>query len=80
MHNLGILYYEGDGVDVNKEKAIYWYTKAAEQGGRKAQNNLGVMYQQGEGVKKNIALAKKYFKQACSLGLEEGCDNYNSIK
>ncbi|MCX8627214.1 sel1 repeat family protein, partial [Gilliamella sp. B3976] len=49
QYNLGLMYDEGDGVDVNKEKAIYWYTKAAEQGGREAQNNLGALYQQGDG-------------------------------
>lgn len=38
------------------------------------------MHYEGEGVKKNITLAKKYFKQACSLGLNEGCVNYNSLK
>ena len=29
---LGFMYYEGDGIKQDKQKAVYWYTKAAEQG------------------------------------------------
>jgi TPR repeat protein len=48
QYNLGIMYYNGRGVDVNYKKAIEWYEKAAEQGLLNAQSNLGVMYQNGQ--------------------------------
>jgi TPR repeat protein len=33
--NLGVRYYNGEGVAKDLEKAAYWYTKAAEQGPRR---------------------------------------------
>jgi len=40
QNNLGMLYREGEGVVKNYEQAVYWFTKAAEQGGYLAQYNL----------------------------------------
>ena len=42
---LGFMYKHGKGVTHNPQKAIEWYTKAAEQGYAPAQNDLGVMYE-----------------------------------
>ncbi|MCX8627217.1 sel1 repeat family protein, partial [Gilliamella sp. B3976] len=44
-----MMYADGEGVKVDKEKALYWYTKAAEQGVGDAQFNLGLMYDDGDG-------------------------------
>ena len=43
QYNLGNSYYDKK----DYEKAVYWYTKAAEQGFVNAQNNLGVCYGHG---------------------------------
>ena len=32
QYNLAIMYDKGDGTEQDKQKAVYWYTKAAEQG------------------------------------------------
>ena len=40
QNNLGTCYTKGQGVRQNHEKAVYWYTKAAEQGNENAKNNL----------------------------------------
>ena len=40
QYNLGIMYDQGHGVDVNFSKAIKWYEKAAEQGHAKAQERI----------------------------------------
>ena len=37
---LGVCYDDGDGVPMNKSKAVEWYQKAAEQGYAKAQNSI----------------------------------------
>ena len=42
---LGFMYRHGLGVMSDIEKAVTWYTKAAEQGFVPAQNDLGVMYE-----------------------------------
>lgn len=55
------MYDQGDGVNVDKRKTLYWYTKAAEQGYSEAQYNFGLMYLQGDGVKKRYSDSKKVF-------------------
>ena len=50
------------------KQAIYWYTKAAEQGHDSAQNNLGIMYINGEGTPKNTKQAIKWFTKAAEQG------------
>ena len=40
QYNLGVMYYDGQGVDVNYKKAFECYEKAAEQGHAQAQHNL----------------------------------------
>ena len=49
--NLGVMYEQGDGLEVNKTKAFELYAKAAAQGFAVAQLNFGVMYETGDGVR-----------------------------
>ena len=44
QYNLGCCYQYGRGVEMNKEQAIMWYTKAIENGYGKAKLNLGLCY------------------------------------
>ncbi|NKB61273.1 MAG: hypothetical protein GKR95_03735 [Gammaproteobacteria bacterium] len=39
--NMGILYYEGKGVEKDRQKSIFWFRRAAEAGHAQAQYNLG---------------------------------------
>ena len=41
------MYYNGKGVAQDYTKAVYWYTKSAEQGNAIAQVNLGNIYKNG---------------------------------
>ena len=61
---LGICYYNGEGVAMDKAEAAKWYLKAAKQGNALAQYNLGVCYAFGYGVEKDFAEAVKLFRQA----------------
>lgn len=76
---IGHCYYD----EGKKEEAVYWWTKASEQGLANAQSVLGSMYEKGEGVPQNyekaFELRQKAFEQghiyaACNLGrmYEEG--------
>jgi len=47
---LGLHYATGDGVDLNEQEAVRWFTKAAEQGNVLAQSKLGSIYYSGRGV------------------------------
>ena len=77
--NLGVMYYNGQGVCQDYEKARQWFEKAAKQGLAAAQFNLGTMYDNGYGVQQNLTIAKELFGKACYNGLQEGCDVYNRL-
>ncbi len=56
----------------NREKALEWYSKAAEQGHADAQVNLAVMYHNGYGkVLPNREKAFYWFSKAAEQGLAE---------
>lgn len=46
MHNLAILYENGQGVDADAKEAQFWCERAAEAGNAQAQTHLGYMLQQ----------------------------------
>lgn len=66
--NLGIMYYQGQGVVQDYAEAARWYRKAAELGVTKAQFNLGVMYAQGRGVARDYAEAARWYRKAAEQG------------
>ena len=66
--NLGIMYYNGQGVAQNYTQAFYWYNKAAAQGVATAQYNLGHMYDNGQGVPQNYTQAVTWYKKAAEQG------------
>ena len=41
---------------------------------------LGYFYMDGVGVRQNYQTAKEYYRKACDLGVQEGCDNYWELK
>ena len=66
--NLGRMYCQGEGTEVNYEKALYWWEKAAEQGDVRAQYNVGDMYNDGEGTEVNYEKALYWFEKAAEQG------------
>ncbi len=72
QNNLGLMYYEGEGVPQDDKTAVKWYTLAAEQGIADAQNNLGVMYGTGQGVIQDNVYAHMWGNIAASNGDENG--------
>lgn len=53
---LAHMYEDGVGTLKNNEQAVFWYTKASEQGHENAQFNLGIIYYNGLIVKENTVL------------------------
>ena len=80
QYNLGVMYYEGEGVPQDKAEAVKWYRKAAEQGYADAQVNLGVMYANGQGVPEDDAKALMFSNLAAAKGDEAGKENREMIK
>jgi TPR repeat protein len=53
----------------NREQAVFWWTKAAQQDDPEAQYNLGLMYSQGAGVAQDFEQAFSWFGQAAEQGV-----------
>ena len=68
---LGVMYKNGEGVEVNYAEAAKWFRKATDQGNAEAQFNLGNMYKHGQGVEVNYAEAAKWFRKAADQGNAE---------
>ena len=65
---LGVAYYHGDGVSIDKVEAIKWYRLAANQGDADAQFNLGYAYSNGDGVSIDKVESRKWFRLAAEQG------------
>jgi TPR repeat protein len=77
---LGICYKSGQGVTKDEKKAVYWYTKAAEQGDADAQCNLGNCYFNGEGVAVDYDKAWQLWAVAAEQGQAIARKNLNLLK
>ena len=76
QEELGYRYMNGDGVSRNREEAVTWYRKAAEQGLKESMHNLGLCYYNGDGVEKDWSEAAKWFKKAAEKGLKRAQFDY----
>lgn len=65
-YKLGLMYFTGDGVKLDYNKAFYWMNKAATGGyaGSDCRYYLGRMYEKGLGVKNDYDKARKYYDAA----------------
>ena len=66
--NLGELFRQGRGVDVDMAKAASLYRMAAERGFVKAQVNLGSLYTLGQGVEADIQQSYFWYEVAARTG------------
>ena len=64
MFELGLMYYNGVGVDQDYAEAKSWFTKAAEGGNGEAYYYIGNMYYYGQGVSTDSAKATLYWRKA----------------
>ena len=81
---LGDRYFFGRGGDIDYDKAVYWYTKAAERGYAEAQFRLGQLYNldswryrsYNSKVEKDIKKAEYWFTKAADQGF---VDAYSAL-
>ena len=66
QYQIGIMYYNGEGVPQSYDEAAKWYERAAKGGDGDAQFNLGLMYAQGIGRERDYVLAHVWFTLAAS--------------
>ena len=72
MHNLGIAYETGKGVDRNLATALDWFRKSANGGDTAAMVRMGFAYKNGEGVPLDYVQALQWFRKAADGGAAAG--------
>ena len=68
QNDLGLMYYNGEGVPQDYVEAVRWYRLSADQGLAAAQLNLGVMYDRGRGVPQDYVEAVRWYRLAVDQG------------
>ena len=64
QNNLGWMYYKGEGTAKNISEAIYWVTRAAEQGEPFAYGSLGTIRFDGNGFRRDYVETYKWLSMA----------------
>jgi uncharacterized protein len=66
---LGVMYYNGQGVDKDYKEALVWFMRAAAQGNAMAQSNLGLMHSKGQGgLVQDYKEAVRWYRLAAQQG------------
>jgi TPR repeat protein len=65
---LGVMYFNGQGVEQDFQEAARLYLLSATQGNAIAQNNLGLLYEDGQGVIQDYQEAAKWYRLAAEQG------------
>lgn len=67
-YNLGDCFWIGQGVPEDKEMAVSWYKRAANQGYAEAECTLGDCYFYGDGVPQDFKKAVIWYEKAANQG------------
>ncbi len=68
QHDLGAIYVAGHGqIKQDLNRAVFWFTEAANNNIANAKYNLGVLYHQGLGVEQSISHAITLYSEAADL-------------
>ncbi|MBQ4834966.1 tetratricopeptide repeat protein [Pseudoalteromonas luteoviolacea] len=76
---VGEHFYHGVNVDIDLNKARYYFMKAAQQNDGVALNSLGVIYRDGLRVAVDTELAKDYFERSAHLGVPDAMHNLGAL-
>lgn len=76
---LGYMYFNGQGISKNMEKALSLIRQAAEQGQDVAQNEMGYLYGTGKEVRKDTPKAIYWYKKAAEQGHDQAAFNLGVV-
>ncbi len=68
--NLGVCYFNGKGVDMDREHALALYRQAASAGDEWACYLLGLCYSEGDSVRRNPRVARSWLVKAAQAGVK----------
>ncbi|ELA4930042.1 sel1 repeat family protein [Vibrio vulnificus] len=68
LYSLGVMNFEGEGVEQDQKKANQYYLAAAEKGNAEAMFQLAFSYNDGLGVTQDFKVANHWFASAAELG------------
>jgi len=69
---LGQMYDQGNGVPLDRARALTYITRAANAGNRGAQYTLGIYYEEGEVLPKDLRKALEWYTKSAVQGFPEG--------
>ena len=79
IYSLGMVYFEGQGVTKDVERARGLFEAAARLGNPSSMNSLGLMFLSGEFGSANPALSRRYFEEAAARGDVYGIANLGFV-
>lgn len=71
LHEIGVSYRFGWGIEKNKKMAVSYFTLSADLGDQDAQLDVAFAYANGKGCKKDLKKAAHYYRLAIAQGAED---------
>lgn len=79
-NEVGVMYYNGDGVEKDFYKAFEFTIKACDEGNNPIGcYNLGYLYANGHGVKADQEKSVEYVRKACNMKDERACNTIQQL-
>jgi len=77
---LGYCYNTGIGINIDKQKAVELYQKAANLRDEVAQYNLAIKYEYGDGIEKDVDKAIYWYEQSAKQGYQSAQNKLKKLK
>ena len=68
QYDIGLMYFEGNGMTQDYMKAFQWFTQAAKLNHPEAQDYLGLCYEYGYGTEQNVRQAVEWYERSAGQG------------
>lgn len=79
MHNLGVLYLNGNGVDRDYSAARVWFELASQAGIAESLREVGILYETGKGAPRDYHKAMFYYQKGVEAGEASSYSNLGSM-
>lgn len=77
--NLGIAYFNGDGVNKDFKLSAKFFSKACDLGSAFGCLNMGYLYENGQGVEQDYKKSALMYDKSCNLENAMACTNYGTL-